>query len=306
MTSNDTVECTVCFIANYKFKVLDCGHEFCTECLEKLSKPIAPSHQSIAINLSTAVQQMLAQSVIECPKCRSTTRVLNGKIDTLKSHFIGSIMCYQCDTEKLTKEFRWCHTCNRSVCSACFIENHITADGVGFHESTKWDAHVGVKTATSRLLQRSATHTYHSMRRKMDVTEYLNGLNMYLSQKIDESAKISQSMHSSMANQINQAYGINTDEIPKIFSFGPAQTVKPTPMPDDKLQYALNEAHKVARLSSSDANLVDIRFQQVPYEQLEKLLLPQRAQLTANASKSDKLVSTEFLSSDKVAECKTN
>lgn len=200
--------------------------------------------------------------IIECPKCRALTNVTQGGVGGLITRYIGKISCYQCDNSKCATEFRWCHSCCRSVCSKCYVDQHTNPNGAGLHEASKWEDLMGVKQAVAQLKQMSADNKQKTESSKNYVATYLDGLKEFLLLKIDEVSQLNLTAFDKEAETIAGAYGLSADKIEA-----------DKRLPDHLFDYILKDAKNLANLSDNKAELREVSFQQIPYQQLEKIFL---------------------------------
>lgn len=275
------MECPICFEEKICFKVLQCDHAFCENCVEDLAGGKVAAAASRRVDLKpladgdapsepqpTQVSSDKAPCSIECPKCRRVTQLDNGRIGQLPTKYFGQLLCSQCDEKKSIDEFRWCHTCSASICSRCYIDKHVktSSDGqiLGLHQVTKWDSeYPAVRFCLEQLrLETEGAHEA-AAKAKEYVKSYLEGLQEYLYVEIEQKTKACENDYRQKMGTLSEAYGIDL------------RTVQPAKTLNRSYQSMIAPLYELSARKVRPANFQKQKYKinSVPYKDLARHLL---------------------------------
>ena len=119
---DELLQCMICFTRFTNPKILQCGHSFCEECLQRDHNANQPEHRCPSGN-------------IPCPTCRELTLIPENGITGLRNDFrtnkIEEILqkmnvhsnrnlCHPCKSKELLVIAKiYCVSCNVSYCDEC-------------------------------------------------------------------------------------------------------------------------------------------------------------------------------------------
>lgn len=266
------LECPICFQEDVSFKILDCGHHFCSKCIDQLrtapipSAPVSSMCSTVSASETPSTVNKVNTRDMECPQCRQITPASS----LLKRKFMGTIFCRQCDEEKMVEEFRWCIQCTVAICSKCFVDKHMSTNSDGMillHPACKWDADFPVAKHCIEQLKREIGCLSDQVKKTQDYAKsYLEGFQEYLFREIEQKIRLSAPLYESKIASISDAYGID------------AATIAAADQCNKNYDVLLSDLFKVAKIEkvpspADNFTETQLKLKCLPYKDMANILL---------------------------------